>query len=98
RTFIHGFLTGLTNPKTIVFYIAFFPQFIDVTLPPAPQIAVMTISFIGLAILLDGGYALLAGRIRPYLMDAKRAVLRARMTGTLLIATGIGLALARRNA
>jgi threonine/homoserine/homoserine lactone efflux protein len=98
RTFVHGFLTGLTNPKTMVFYIAFFPQFIDVTLPPAPQIAIMTASFIGLAIVLDGSYALLAGRIRPYLMDAKRAVLRARMTGSLLIATGIGLALARRDA
>ena len=96
RTFIHGFLTGLTNPKTIVFYIAFFPQFIDAGLPPAPQVMIMTASFIAVAILLDGAYALLSGRIRPYLMDAKRAVLRARITGTLLLATGIGLALARR--
>ncbi len=97
RLFSHGFLVGVTNPKTIVFYIAFFPQFIDPMLPALPQISIMTVSMICLAILLDGGYAVVAGRIRPLLMDAKRAVLRARMTGTLLIATGIGLAFARHD-
>jgi homoserine/homoserine lactone efflux protein len=46
---------------------------------------------------LDSCYAILAGRIRPYLMDARRALIRARITGSLLIATGIGLALARKE-
>lgn len=94
--FSFGFLTGLTNPKTIIFYAAFFPQFIDPALPAGPQLAVMTASFLALAILLDGGYAVLAGRLRPYLLDARRAVIRARLTGTLLIVTGLGLALTRR--
>lgn len=95
--FGYGFLTGITNPKTIIFYAAFFPQFIDPTLAAGPQLAAMTLSFLAIAIVLDGSYALLAGRVRPFMMDAKRALLRARITGTLLIVTGIGLALARRD-
>lgn len=95
--FSFGFLTGVTNPKTIIFYAAFFPQFVDPTLSAGPQLAIMTISFLILGICLDGSYALLAGRVRPLLQDARRALLRARLTGTLLIVTGIGLALARRD-
>ncbi|MBO6835117.1 MAG: LysE family translocator [Alphaproteobacteria bacterium] len=95
--FGYGFLTGITNPKTIIFYAAFFPQFVDPTLAAGPQLAVMTASMLAIALVCDGGYAVLAGRVRPFLMDAKRALIRARITGTLLIVTGIGLALARRD-
>lgn len=94
---VNAFLIALTNPKAILFYIAFFPQFIDPNLPTGPQLAAMCGAFIVIAVVLDGSYALLAGRIRPHLMDAKRALIRARVTGTLLIATGIGLALARNE-
>lgn len=97
RLFLHSYLTGLTNPKTMVFYLAFFPQFIDPTLAAAPQITVMTASFIAVAICLDSSYAILAGRIRPFMMDAKRALIRAKITGALLISTGVGLALLRRE-
>ena len=92
---LHGFLTGVTNPKTVVFYIAFFPQFVDGALPATPQLVVMTAAFVIVAMLLDGAYALLAGRIRPFLMDVRRAVLRARITSVLLISTGIGLVMTR---
>ena len=95
KVFLHGYLTGVTNPKTVIFYVAFFPQFMDATLPAAPQLVVMTAAFLLVAVLLDGAYALLAGRIRPFLMDARRAVIRARLTGSLLIATGVGLFLTR---
>lgn len=94
---VNAFLIALTNPKAILFYIAFFPQFIDPTLPTGPQLVAMCGAFIVIAVVLDGSYALLAGRIRPHLMDARRALIRARVTGTLLIATGIGLALARHD-
>jgi homoserine/homoserine lactone efflux protein len=94
---LNAFLIALTNPKAILFYIAFFPQFIDPTLPAGPQLAAMCAAFIVIAVVLDSCYAILAGRIRPYLMDARRALIRARITGSLLIATGIGLALARKE-
>jgi len=36
--FVQGFLIAITNPKAIVFYIAFLPQFIDSHLAAGPQL------------------------------------------------------------
>lgn len=93
----YAFLIGFTNPKTILFYITFLPQFLDPDLPIAPQLIVLCLTFQTLAIGFDCCYVFLAGKARPYLMDAKRALIRARLTGTLLIATGIGIALSGRQ-
>ncbi len=95
--FWHGFLVALTNPKTIFFFVAFFPQFLDPQLAAGPQIAILIVTFLVIATCLDSMYALLAGRLRGRLMDPRRARIRHGITGTLLIGTGIGLALARRN-
>lgn len=91
-----AFLIGVTNPKAILFYLAFFPQFLDPALPAAPQLTAMALAFIALAIAFDGGYALLAGRVRRAMVDPMLARLRRRITGTLLIGTGLALALMRR--
>lgn len=92
-----AFLIGLTNPKAMLFYIAYFPQFIDPSLAVGQQVAILCVTFAGIAFVMDSGYALLAGKVRPYLMDARRAMIRARVTGALLIATGIGIALSGRH-
>jgi threonine/homoserine/homoserine lactone efflux protein len=94
--FWQGIVVAVTNPKTILFYAAFFPQFIDATAPPAPQLILMSLSFVVIAATFDTGYALLAGRLRGVLAGARRAKARGRITGALLIGTGLGLALARR--
>lgn len=97
KVFSTAFLIALTNPKAILFYIAFFPQFLDPALPANPQLTAMVAAFIGLALMLDGTYALLCGRLRQWFADKRRARLQGKVTGTLLIATGLGLALARRS-
>src|SRR5271157_2415453 len=61
---LRGFLVSLTNPKTLLFYGAFFPQFITVDRPLLPQIALLSAVFLALALLLDGGWAIAAGRAR----------------------------------
>ena len=95
--FWHGFVVALTNPKTIFFFVAFFPQFIDPSKPAGPQVALLSATFVVIALLLDGGYALLAGRLRGFLVGAKRVRIRHGITGTLLICTGIGMMFARRG-
>jgi len=95
--FLHGFIVAITNPKTILFYIAFFPQFIDPASPVGPQLIIMCVTFIALALFLDGSYAVLAGRLRPWLTGERRGRIRNRITGGLLMATGVGLALTRRS-
>jgi threonine/homoserine/homoserine lactone efflux protein len=92
---LRGFLVSLTNPKTLLFYGAFFPQFISLDRPVLPQVALLSAIFIALALLLDGGWAVLAGRARFLL--ASRGRLRNRLSGGMLICAGVGLALARRR-
>ena len=94
---LQGFLIGITNPKAIVFYIAFLPQFVDSHLPPGPQLLVMTGSMIVMALLSDSAYALLAGRARIWFTAPGRRRLQSRITGTLLIGVACGLLLARRR-
>ena len=95
--FWRGFLVSATNPKTLLFYAAFFPQFVDPASAPLAQLLLMSATFLALATLLDGGYVLLAGRLRQLFRGPRRARLRNRLTGSLLIGAGLGLALARRQ-
>ena len=91
-----GVLVAVTNPKTIFFYAAFFPQFIEQSLPVGPQLLAMSIAFVVIAASLDGLYAVLAGRVRGLFASARANKVRHGITGTLLLGTGLGLALARR--
>ena len=95
--FWQGLLVSATNPKTLLFYAAFFPQFVNPSSPPGPQLALLCATFLIVATGLDGAYAILAGRLRPWLRTRRRARLRNRLTGSFLIAAALGLALARRN-
>lgn len=93
--FIRGFAVSLTNPKTLVFYAAFLPQFISADAGDARhQLLVLAGTFLVVAVLLDGTWALLASRLSGLLRA--RARLRNRLTGGLLIGAGIGLAFARK--
>ena len=95
--FLQGFLVAITNPKAIVFYVAFLPQFVDSHLPAGPQLLVMIVTMIIMALFSDSAYALLAGRARGWFTTPGRRRLQSRITGTLLIGIGCGLLLARRG-
>jgi homoserine/homoserine lactone efflux protein len=94
--FWRGFVVALSNPKTIAFFTAFLPQFIDPSLPAAPQLAVMCLASVLLAVLGDCGWAILAGLGRVWLMQPARAKLLGRVSGLTLIGGGIWLSLSRR--
>jgi len=93
--YTRALLVSLTNPKTLLFYGAFFPQFVDTHRPVGLQIAILSATFLALAVLVDGFWALLASRARGVL--AARGRLRNRLTGGLLIGAGTALALARHK-
>lgn len=92
--FLQGFVVTLTNPKTLLFYAAFFPQFMDAGAPPGPQLAVMSATFLGVAAALDAAWALTAGAARPALRRIGRW--RGRLTGAFFFLASAGLALARK--
>lgn len=94
---LRGFLVSLTNPKTLLFYGAFFPQF----LPAADasgdhsSIAVLTlaVTFLGLAIAMDSIWALLAGWLRPMVREESRVT--DRVAGTILLGGALALSITR---
>jgi homoserine/homoserine lactone efflux protein len=94
--FWRGFLVALSKPKTIAFFTAFLPQFVDPNLPTAPQLALMCTVSVLLAMLGDSGWAMLAGFGRIWLMKPARAKLLGRISGLTLIGGGIWLSLSRR--
>ncbi len=95
RLVTRGFLVSLTNPKTLLFYGAFLPQFIDAGRPVMAQLLLLSATFLAVAVTLDSVWALLASRFRRVL--AVNGVLRNRLTGGLLMGAGLGLALARKS-
>jgi threonine/homoserine/homoserine lactone efflux protein len=96
--FWRGFVVALLNPKTIAFFTAFLPQFVDPSLPAGRQLAVMCVVSVVLAIFTDCGWAVAAGLGRAWFMTAWRAKLLNRLSGGALIGGGIWLSLARRPA
>ena len=62
--FRDGFIVTLLNPKSIGFFIAFVPQFIDSANPVVPQLLIMIVTFVGLGGINVLAYALLAARLR----------------------------------
>jgi len=94
--FWRGVGVALTNPKTIAFFTAFLPQFIDPTLPADRQLAVMCVASVLMAWAADSGWAIAAGLGRAYFTKPSRAKIFGRMSGATLIGGGIWLALSRR--
>jgi threonine/homoserine/homoserine lactone efflux protein len=92
--FLQGFLVLLSNPKVLVFFGAFIPQFMDLNQPHLPQVAILGVTFMVTAAMTDAIYALLAGRARRF-FSKKRTRLVSRISGGFMIGGGIWLALTR---
>jgi threonine/homoserine/homoserine lactone efflux protein len=91
---LQGFVVALSNPKLLVFFGAFIPQFMDMSRDHLSQVLVLGVTFMVLAGLTDGIYALLAGQIRGF-FSARRTRLVSRVSGGFMIGGGIWLALIR---
>ena len=68
RLFVDGFVVSVLNPKIAVFFLAFLPQFVQPAAGPvARQVMVLGLIYVGLALVTDGTYALVAGRARHWM-------------------------------
>jgi threonine/homoserine/homoserine lactone efflux protein len=93
--FVRALLVSLSNPKTLLFYGAVFPQFLSGGPDVGLEVALLSATFLALAVVVDGSWALTAARARRFL--GARGRLRNRLSGGLMIGAGIGLALARKS-
>jgi threonine/homoserine/homoserine lactone efflux protein len=91
--FPQGFLVALSNPKLLVFFGAFIPQFVDLSQDHLSQVALLGVTFMVVAGLTDATYALLAGRVGTFFSGRTR--LLSRVSGGAMIGGGIWLALTR---
>lgn len=94
--FLQGALVALSNPKMMLFFGAFFPQFLDPSRDHATQIAIMGATALAFAALSDGTYAMLSGRA-GHLLSQRRVRLMSKFSGSLLIGGGLWLASTRAN-
>ncbi len=88
-----GFTVGLTNPKTIVFFAAFLPQFIDESGPAAPQLLFLGLVFAVMAVGSDTCWALAASRARDWFARKPKRLDHLSVTGGVMM-VGLGAALA----
>ena len=88
RIFLHAYAVTALNPKSIVFFIAFLPQFLDGARALLPQLVIFEASFLALATLNALTYALLASAARRTIRKPRVQRTVNRTGGTLLIGAG----------
>ncbi|HEY1720058.1 MAG TPA: LysE family translocator [Magnetospirillaceae bacterium] len=92
--FAQGLAVALSNPKTLLFFGAFFPQFLDPGRDFSTQVSIMGGTAMALAALSDSTYALLSSRAGRALSQ-RRIRFITRASGGFLIGGGAWLALSR---
>jgi threonine/homoserine/homoserine lactone efflux protein len=85
----HAWLVTALNPKSITFFVAFLPQFIDPKIDFGRQMAIFETTFLTLAFANAFGYALVASRARALVRNPRAIAVINRIGGSLLIGAGV---------
>ncbi|MEV7133258.1 LysE family translocator [Arthrobacter sp. NPDC093128] len=95
RVLREGFIVGATNPKSLVFFVAVLPQFVEYTSGAIPlQLASLGAVFLLIALVSDSIWALVAGTARQWFARSPRRISTLSTTGgAMMIALGGTLAL-----
>jgi len=91
RAFVDGVVVNVLNPKTALFFLAFLPQFVDVSRGAVGvQILALGALFVALGLVTDGGYALTAGTAARWLRGRPRFLASERfVSGGMYIGLGV---------
>jgi homoserine/homoserine lactone efflux protein len=93
--FLSNVLLGAFHPKTIVFFVAFAPQFISASSVYLPQALILIVTYCVVVGATDTGYALAASHAAQWLRRPGAALWSKRASGGVLIAAGVATAAAR---
>jgi threonine/homoserine/homoserine lactone efflux protein len=96
QAFYQGIWVNVLNPKTGIFFLAFLPQFVDVSRgAPGRQVALLGLCFGVLGLASDSLYALLAGSIGGWLKSSRSfAKVQRYVAGSVYIGLGVATAVA----
>jgi threonine/homoserine/homoserine lactone efflux protein len=89
RTIREGFMVGLLNPKSFVFFAAIFPQFVDRSRNVVSQMMVLAVIFAVIAFISDSTWGILAGTAREWLASSPDRLVRLRSIGSAVM-IGLG--------
>ncbi len=92
--FLQGFLVVMSNPKALLFFGAFIPQFVDPAGDYVGQVVMLGGIAMAVAMVSDSAWAVLTGQARR-LLSGSRVTLVSWLSGAMLIGGGAWLALAR---
>ena len=95
--FKQGFLTNVTNPKVAVFFLTFLPQFVDGPDQTVLPFLLMGLLYTGLTALWFVFYIYLLDQISSFMKKPRTKLAIEGVTGTILIAFGIKLALEKSH-
>ncbi len=98
RIFLHTYIVTALNPKSIVFFVAFLPQFLDLSRPLFNQMLIFETTFLVLATINATTYALMASAARKTIRKPNVQRIVNRTGGTLLVGAGLLTAGLRRAA
>jgi threonine/homoserine/homoserine lactone efflux protein len=98
RMFWNAYVVTALNPKSVVFFVAFVPQFVDPAEPLLAQFVILEATFVILAAVNAAIWAFLAGQMRARLQEPWALRLVHRVGGSFLIGAGLLTALTRRTA
>jgi threonine/homoserine/homoserine lactone efflux protein len=96
--YVKGLLVGASNPKALLFFTAFFPQFLNPAAPQLPQFIVLGLTFVGFELFWLMFYASFAARIAPWLRVQGRARMFNRASGAMFVGAAALLASVKRVA
>lgn len=93
RVFTRAIVVNLTNPKIIIFFLAFLPQFVDARAGAVPmQLTVLGLSFVLLGLVVDVAYALAGGTVRRLLASRGTQVRSlGTVSGVVYIVLGVSI-------
>lgn len=89
KIFLHTYIVTALNPKSIIFFVAFLPQFLTPSLPFWPQVMIFEVTFLVLATCNAALYGLLASAARNSIRKPKVQRIVNRTGGSLLIGAGL---------
>jgi len=94
-----GFVVGVSNPKSLVFFAAILPQFVDQSLGHTTvQMLLLGLIFIAIALVSDSAWGMAAGTARAWLSRSPRRLAAiGGASGAVMIGLGLGLVLTGRK-
>lgn len=96
ETFARGFITSLTNPKTLLFFSAYLPQFVSVPQHYVFEISILSMTFLLMAILLDSCYAIFSAKFKSIFGKRISNKFRNSIGAIMYLGAGAWLAVSRR--